>query len=170
MRTLQINPLTRQAFAPFGHVIEKENAEHFPINQGKCERFHDLCAIDLLGDDAKAMISLFQGTHYPSPMRLNMVERHPLGSQAFFPLAARPYLVVVCEDAKGTPTTPQVFLARGDQGVNYPAGQWHGVLTPIGQDQDFIVIDRGGTGNNLEEHHFDDPWIISFDHSALDAK
>lgn len=170
MRSLVIQPLTAQAFAPFGQVIEKEGAEHFPINLGKCQRYHDLCAIDLLGDDAKPMISLFQGTHYPSPIALTLVERHPLGSQAFYPLSARPYLVVVCKDKNGTPDTPHVFLARGDQGVNYPAGQWHGVLTPLGADQDFIVIDRGGTGNNLQEHHFDAPWMITLNASIMDAE
>lgn len=170
MRALPVQPLTAQAFAPFGQVIEKTNAEHFPINLGKCERYHDLCCIDLLGDDAKPMISLFQGTYYSPPIQLNLVERHPLGSQAFFPLGAQPYLVVVCKDEGGTPGTPHVFLAQGNQGVNYPAGQWHGVLTPLKHDQDFIVIDRGGTGNNLEEHHFDAPWIISLDPSTMDAE
>lgn len=159
-KTLTIAPLTAEAFVPYGQVIEKKNAEHFPINAGKCERFHDLCAMDLLGDDARPLISIFQGTHYALPLALTLVERHPLGSQAFFPLANRPYLVTVCKDKDGAPTEPKVFLANGNQGVNYPAGQWHGVLTPIFEDQDFIVIDRGGSGENLEEYHFDQSWLI----------
>lgn len=160
---LKIQPLTAKAFAPFGQVIEKHDAEHFPINAGKCERFHDLCTIDLMGDDARPMISLFEGTHYPLPLTLSMVERHPLGSQAFFPLEAAPYLVVVCKDQSGLPVEPHVFLAQGHQGVNYPAGQWHGVLTPIHKDQNFIVIDRGGTGENLEEYYFNQGWLIESD-------
>jgi ureidoglycolate lyase len=89
-----------------------------------------------------------------------MVERHPLGSQAFMPLGGRPYLVVVCSDGPHGPQQPEAFVARGDQGVNYPPSRWHAVLTPIGEAQDFLVVDRGGGGINLEEFHFPEPYEI----------
>ena len=89
-----------------------------------------------------------------------MVERHPLGSQAFFPLASRPFLVVVAPDEGGRAGEPLAFLTGIRQGVNYKRNTWHGVLTPIGETQDFIVIDRGGDGDNLEEFYYAEPWII----------
>ncbi len=95
MKEIEIKPLTREAFAPFGDVIETENAHSFPINGGKCTRYHDLAKIETAGDKGRPMISLVRGEPYPLPLKLTMVERHPLGSQAFIPLTDNPFLVVV---------------------------------------------------------------------------
>ena len=89
-----------------------------------------------------------------------MVERHPFGSQAFMPLSPRPFLVVVAHDTPNGPGEPHVFLTHPGQGVNFPKGLWHGVLTPIGEAQDFLVVDRAGDEQNLEEHFFADPYEI----------
>ena len=160
-RTILATPLTREAFAPFGDVIETEDAQHFPINGGKCERYHDLATVEVDGPNARALVSIFKGMPYDFPLELTLVERHPLGSQAFVPLQPAPFLVVVCPDGPNGPGAPRAFLTRPGQGVNYPKGRWHAVLTPIGAPQDFLVVDRGGDGNNLEEHHFEEPWIIT---------
>ncbi|MDZ5695783.1 ureidoglycolate lyase [Chelativorans sp. M5D2P16] len=160
MTTVTATPLTREAFAPFGDVIETAGAESFLINGGKCRRFHDLARVEAAGADARVLINIFRAEPYPMPLRLEMVERHPLGSQAFIPLAPRPYLVVVCPDEAGRPGAPQAFVAHPGQGVNYARGIWHAVLTPIGEAQDFLVVDRGGEGRNLEEHFFDNPFEI----------
>jgi ureidoglycolate lyase len=164
--TIAAKPLTRDAFASYGEVIETEGARHYPINNGKAERFHDLATLVAKGDgstanQARLVLSIFKGTPYALPLELKLVERHPLGSQAFFPLQNQPWLVIVAPDENGKPGTPVAFLARGDQGVNYPANQWHGVLTPFGAPQDFLVVDRAGDGNNLEEHHFAMPYTIT---------
>lgn len=159
-RIVTARPLTRAAFAEFGDVIDCDCDTHFPINGGKCERYHDLARVETAGENARVLISIFKGTPYEFPLRLTMVERHPLGSQAFMPLSSAPFLVVVCPDTPDGPGAPQAFLTNGEQGVNYPRSRWHGVLTPIGAKQDFLVVDRGGDGVNLEEHHFDEPWEI----------
>lgn len=158
--TLTAAPLTREAFAPFGEVIEAAGAHHFPINNGRCERYHDLARVEATGENARVLINLFHGTPYALPLRLDMVERHPLGSQAFYPLSTQPFFVVVCADEAGKPGAPRAFVTAPGQGVNYHRNVWHGVLTPIGLPQDFIVVDRGGDGVNLEEFFFDDPWEI----------
>ncbi len=90
-----------------------------------------------------------------------MMERHPLGSQSFSPLSGRPFLVVVADDDGGRPGRPQVFLARGDQGVNYRRNVWHYPLMPLQAVSDFLVADRDGPGNNLEEYFFDEPYMIA---------
>jgi ureidoglycolate lyase len=153
-------PLTKPDFAPFGEVIEKDGSEIRIINNGKCVRHHDLATIDVRGDSARPVISIFAGTAYDMPLTLKMVERHPLGSQAFIPMHDRPFLVVVCPDEEGKPGEPAAFITTPGQGINFPAGQWHGVLTPIGQDGDFIVVDRDGKGDNLEEFFFEEPYTI----------
>lgn len=159
-RILTARGLTREAFAPFGDVIAMEGANHYPINGGKCERYHDLAGVDVAGPNARVLVSLFRGQPYDFPLKLAMVERHPFGSQAFVPLSPRPFLVVVAADEEGKPGAPQVFVTAPGQGVNYRRNVWHGVLTPIGEPQDFVVVDRGGDGNNLEEFFYEEPWEI----------
>jgi ureidoglycolate lyase len=160
MRTLTTEPLSRDAFAPFGQVIEMEGAHHYPINSGSCERYHDLARVELGGVHARPLISLLRSRHFTLPLELRMVERHPLGSQAFYPLSQHPFLVVVATDESGTPGTPRAFVTTPGQGVNIAMNTWHGVLTPLDADADFLCVDRGGEGNNLEEHFFSDSWTI----------
>jgi ureidoglycolate lyase len=160
MKTIRIEPLTRAAFAPFGDVIETEGAHHYPINAGMCERYHDLARVEIAGPNARQLISIAIGKPYSLPLTLKMVERHPLGSQAFIPLSPEPFLVIVGLDEGGKPDIPRAFMTNGAQGVNYPINTWHGVLTPIGNQQRFLIVDRGGDGNNLEEYVFDEPFAI----------
>ncbi len=160
MAVVLIEPLTAEEFAPFGQVIQKEGANHYPINAGMTERFHDLAKVELGGVHARPLISIFRGKPYDLPLTLRMVERHPLGSQAFYPLSPLPFLVIVASDQSGIPELPRAFLTAPWQGVNIAMNTWHGVLTPLQQECDFLVVDRGGEGNNLEEHHFDLPYTI----------
>lgn len=165
---IQARPLTREAFAAFGDVIETAGAQHFPINGGMCERYHDLARVEATGPDARVLVSIFRGNPYAMPLTLKLVERHPLGSQAFVPLSPRPFLVVVCPDTPGGPGTPRAFLTAPGQGVNYARNTWHAVLTPLGEPQDFLVVDRGGTGSNLEEFAFPEPWTIDLPEARND--
>ena len=160
MSRVLIEPLTAAGFAPFGQVIEMAGARHYPINGGMTERYHDLARVELGGVHARPLISLFRGQPYDLPLTLTMVERHPLGSQAFYPLSDRPFLVIVAGDRSSTPDTPRAFLTAPGQGVNIAMNTWHGVLTPLQAPSDFLVVDRGGDGNNLEEHHFTTPYIV----------
>ncbi|WP_112809609.1 ureidoglycolate lyase [Ensifer sp.] len=160
MKEIEIKPLTREAFAPFGDVIETENAHSFPINGGKCTRYHDLAKIETAGDKGRPMISLVRGEPYPLPLTLTMVERHPLGSQAFIPLTDNPFLVVVSEETTEGPSEPIAFRTAPGQGVNIARNVWHGILTPLDDVSDFAVVDRGGEGVNLEEHFFEQPFLL----------
>jgi ureidoglycolate lyase len=160
VKTIRIGPLTRTAFAPFGDVIGVDGAHHFPINAGNCERYHDLARLDVRGGNGRQIVSIFDAKPYELPLKLTMVERHPLGSQAFVPLDDRPFVVIVAPDLDGAPGAPLAFMTAPGEGVNYAANIWHGVVTPIGAAQRFVVIDRAGDGNNLEEHFFSEPFLI----------
>ncbi|QYO75865.1 ureidoglycolate lyase [Devosia salina] len=157
---IHIEPLTAEAFAPFGQVIERAGAHHYPINAGMTERYHDLARIELGGVHPRPLISIFHGQPYQLPLALKLVERHPLGSQAFFPLSDSPWLVIVAEDDGGTPVRLRAFRPASGQGVNIAMNTWHGVLTPLERDSAYLVVDRGGEGDNLEEHHFAVPPVI----------
>ena len=114
----KIEPLTREAFAPFGDVIEASDAaRHFPINAGTTERYHDLADIQL-DAQGRAIVSIFRAQPRMLPFAITMLERHPLGSQAFMPLHGRPYLVAVAPRGEiFSASDVRVFLARGDQGT-----------------------------------------------------
>lgn len=159
-RTIVAEPLTREAFAAYGDVIDTEGPNRYPINSGSAIRIHDQARVEATGPNARVIISVFRGTPYAFPLKLVMVERHPLGSQAFMPLSPSPFLVVVCHDGEKGPGIPRAFLTHPGQGVNYPRNTWHGVLTPIGAPQDFLVVDRGGDGSNVDEFFFGEPYTI----------
>ena len=160
MKVIEIQPLTSGAFACFGEVIEMDGADNFPINAGKCTRYHDLAKIETTGEKARPMISLLRGEPYPLPVVLKMVERHPLGSQAFIPLSQNPFLIVVARETANGPSEPLAFRTRPGQGVNIGRNVWHGILTPLEGVSDFAVVDRGGEGVNLEEHFYAEPFLI----------
>jgi ureidoglycolate lyase len=160
-RSILTEPLTREGFAPFGQVVAAADAQHYPINSGNCERYHDLARIELGGVHARPLLSILRSRSFSLPYTLTMLERHPLGSQAFYPLGPHPFLVVVAPDASGVPGPPRAFVTGPGQGVNIAMNTWHGVLTPLDADADFLCIDRGGDGLNLEEYFFDEPFLVA---------
>jgi ureidoglycolate lyase len=161
---LKPEPLTRAAFAPFGEVIEIEGAHHYPINENTTERFHDLARVDIAAERGRPLINVFRGQPRPLPVAIRLMERHPLGSQAFYPLQNRDYLVVVADPReKLTPQALRAFRATGRQGVNYARNTWHHPLLVLAPDHDFLVIDRGGVGENLEEVWFEESAKIFLD-------
>jgi ureidoglycolate lyase len=160
MREILVQPLTREAFAPFGDVIEIEGAHSFPINHGMCIRYHDLAKVEATGEKARTLVSLLRGKPYELPLKLEMVERHPFGSQAFVPLSENPFLVVAAHEQPDGPSDPVAFLTKPGQGVNIHRNVWHGILTPLEGDSDFVVIDRGGDGINLQEYFYPESFLI----------
>lgn len=161
-----IERLNAAAFALFGDVIELRSAPDVMINRGLCGRHHDLAALDFV-EGGRAGISLFDGTPYTLPHVLDLVERHPLGSQAFLPMSVEPFLVIVAEDDDGKPVRPRAWITSGQQGVNYHRGTWHGVLTPVTRPALFAVVDRIGDGNNLEEVTLDPPFRVIDSHGLI---
>lgn len=152
MKTLDVQPLTAAAFAPFGDVISIDAAtQHFPINGGRAERYHDLAHINT-GADGKPIISIVRSQPSTLPLTVFMMERHPLGSQAFIPLSGQPYLVIVARPG-AAPTIEDLhaFMAKPDQGINYAAGTWHHPLVALNSVSDFLVVDRSGPGENCDE-------------------
>lgn len=151
-------PLTADAFAPLGDVLEVAGDPDKLINQGLCSRYHDRAALDFA--DGRAGISLFNAEARALPYVLEMVERHPDGSQAFIPMTQHPFLVIVAPDTDGKPSTPRAFLTAPGQAINLHRGTWHGVLTPLHAPGLFAVVDRIGPGANLEEYWFDAPYTV----------
>lgn len=158
-RIVIASPLTPGSFARFGDVLEAAGTPDKLINQGLCGRYHDRAGLDF-GPDGRAGISIFDTVPRSLPYQLEMLERHPDGSQAFIPMHECAFLVIVAEDDAGIPAAPRAFLSNGAQGINLHRNTWHGVLTPLASPGRFAVIDRIGTTANLQEHWFDTPWEV----------
>ena len=155
MRQLTIEPLTRTAFAPFGEVIQTTGIPRM-INEGTTERFHSLAVADVMVKDGFAILSIFRAKRRQFPFTVRMLERHPLGTQAFYPLSDDDWLVVVgAKGARPDPASLRCFRATGRQGVNYWRGTWHHPVLVLQPVQSFLVMDREGAGNNLEEYFFE---------------
>ncbi|SET79924.1 ureidoglycolate lyase [Paracoccus homiensis] len=155
--TLHATPITADAIAGLAELIEAAGPADKVINKGLCGRFHDRATLDIEGE---AGISVFQSASFAMPFRMEMMERHPHGSQAFLPMQQGEYLVVLADDRDGRPHAPRAFIAGPGQGVNIGRNVWHGVLCPLSDPGLFMVVDRVTDSPNLEEHWFDEPYLI----------
>ena len=157
-RQISIQPMDAASFASFGDVLTLKSKPDKMINQDMCGRHHDLAKLDFT--DGQAGISLFDAVPRQLPYTLDMMERHPLGSQAFIPLHEHSFLVIVASDMGDKPGEPLAFLTAPRTGINIYKNTWHGVLTPLQAPGMFAVIDRIGNGKNLEEYWLDEEYII----------
>lgn len=151
-------PMTAEAFAPFGDLLDCAGDPDKMINAGLCGRYHDRAVLDF--GDARGGISLFKAEPRSLPYTLDLMERHPDGSQAFLPMSEHSFLVTVAPDDGGRPGAPLAFLTAPGQGINLHRGTWHGVLTPLHAPGLFAVVDRIGPTPNLEEVRLDPPWLV----------
>ncbi|MEM1373402.1 MAG: ureidoglycolate lyase [Pseudomonadota bacterium] len=164
MTEIEARPLTAEAFAQFGDVLDCSGSYDMLINDGLCERHHDRAALDFGPEigDGRAGVSLFRAQPRTLPYELRLIERHPEGSQCFIPMTQNPFLVIVADNPG---TRPLAFLTTPGQAINFHRGTWHGVLTPLNAPGDlvglFAVIDRIGQTPNLEEHVFETPYLIT---------
>ena len=160
MRRIKLTKITADLFKPFGDLLALKDEPDMIINQGMCGRHHNLANIEF-EKGGKSGISLFNAEPRKLPYTLEMMERHPKGSQAFIPMYELPFLVIVANDEGGKPSKPYAFLTEPYIGINFHKNVWHGVLTPLHSPGIFAVFDRIGTDSNLEEHWFKKPYTIS---------
>ncbi len=159
--SLVARPLLRDDFSPFGDVIEIEGArEQLPINQGTTMRFGSVADIDVAAGGGRVSMSIFRSQPVSLPFRLRVIERHPLGTQAFVPMQRVPFLLVVAPPGPAPRIGDlRAFVSNGLQGVNYRRGVWHHPLLAMHEVTDFLVVDRGGPGNNCDEVGISEPGV-----------
>jgi ureidoglycolate lyase len=154
-KTLELMPLTHEAFVSFGDVIEYEGRDFFHINNKMVERYHDLARVDTQESGGRTLISWLRANPNTFPSTVKFVERHQLSSQAFIPLDTNPFVVVVAPRGDTVKVSDlRAFVTNGRQGVNYHRGVWHHVLLVPRRAMQFIVVDRGGPERNCDEFWF----------------
>jgi len=165
MNNLIVEPLTKEAFVNFGEVIEREGSDHFAINNGYTQRYNKLAIVETSAPDDEAIISIFHANKLNYPLRIEMLERHPKGSQAFIPMDRQKFLIVVAPAAdQPEPSEMRAFISNGNQGVNYARGTWHHPILVLEDNSDFLIVDRSGAGSNCDEHFFTDSDIRVLDY------
>ncbi len=161
---LRPQPLTKERFAPYGDVIESAVGSKAPMNAARFERFDDLATVDVQ-DDGRVAVSIARcRVATELPYRIDMVERHPLGSQAFVPLTPCKLVVVVAPPEESVDAQDlRAFVTNGRQGVNYHRGTWHMPLIAFEAGQEFLIVDRAGDLPNCDEHSLDEPVLLAED-------
>jgi ureidoglycolate lyase len=155
--SLQPEVLTRERFAAYGDVIEAALDRSAAMNAARFERFDDLCEVDIADGGHLAMSVARCRTATALPLRVDTVERHPLGSQAFVPLQHCRMVIVVAPPGESVDACDlKAFVTNGKQGFNYHRGTWHMPLIAFDAGQEFLVVDRGGSESNCEEHTLDE--------------
>ncbi|MEM7292410.1 MAG: ureidoglycolate lyase [Pseudomonadota bacterium] len=162
MRELTPEPLCAERFSAFGEIVDLREATQIPINYGLTTRFNDLATVDTLDAGGRTIVNVFRSNPIPLPHKVKIMERHPLGSQAFIPLSQRPFLVMVAPASEEVSAQDLVlFVTDGLQGVNFHKNTWHHYQMVLGEQADFLVIDRGGPGDNLVEREISGEAIIN---------
>jgi len=159
--TLVAEPLTRDRFAPYGDVVEAAIDRKVPMNATRFERYDDLCNVDVK-DDGRVAVSIARCRVATSlPYRIDLVERHPLGSQALIPLTPCKFVVVVAPPEESVEVEDlRAFVTNGRQGVNYHRGTWHMPLIGFDVGQEFLIVDRAPGSPNCEEHSLDEAVML----------
>ena len=158
--TLRAMPITPERFAPYGDLIHASPESKAAMNDAHFERFSGLADVDADGRHASISIARCKVAS-TLPYRFDLVERHPLGSQAFIPMSHFRFFVVVAPAAESVePEDLQAFVTNGSQGVNYRKGVWHMPMIALENGQEFLIVDRGADGDNCDEHFFSDPLTL----------
>jgi ureidoglycolate lyase len=152
--------ISKSNFSAYGDLISTDDINPMDINSGYAKRFDDLANVDTSIDGGKTVVSIFSALKRTFPMKIDMMEKHPLGSQAFMPMKETTFLSFVAPTGESPEISKiQSFIIPPKTGINYKPGIWHFPLIST-EDTDFLVIDRKGSGKNLIIHKFEKEKIV----------
>jgi len=158
--TINPKPITKENFSIFGDMITTNDIKPLEINNGYAKRFDGIANLNTSKDNGETIISIFSALKRSFPMRIGMMEKHPLGSQAFVPMKETTFLVLVAPKSNKLDLNRiEAFIVPPGTGVNYNLGTWHFPLIAT-EDMDFLVVDRKGSGDNLVIENLDNEDII----------
>ena len=158
--TINPIPITKENFSKFGDMITTTDIKPMEINDSYAKRFDGIANLDTSKDNAETNISIFSALKRAFPMKIDMMEKHPLGSQAFIPMKQTTFLVLVApEGDKPDLNKIEAFIVPSEIGVNYNPGTWHFPLIAT-EDMNFLVVDRKGSGDNLVIENIEKEEII----------
>ena len=148
-------PITKENFSKYGDVISTKDIKPLEINNGYAKRYDGIANLNTSNDNGETTISIFSALKRNFPMKIDMMEKHPLGSQAFIPMKETTFLVFVAPKEERLDLNKiEAFIIPPGIGVNYKPGTWHFPLIST-EDMNFLVVDRKGSGDNLVIENLD---------------
>lgn len=149
-KTFTPKAINKENFSKYGDLITTKDIEPLIINDGYAKRFDNIAKLDTSSENGETTISIFSALKRTFPMKVHMMECHPLGSQAFIPMKETTFLCFVAPSG-GKPDLEKIesFIIPPGLGINYKPGTWHFPLIST-EDMNFLVVDRKGTGENLK--------------------
>ena len=152
MKVVKAKKITKKNFSKFGQLIDASKKNPISINDGYAKRYDGIANLNTKKDNGESTISIFSALKRSFPMKVDMMEKHPLGSQAFIPMKETTFLAFVApEGDKPDLDKIESFIIPKGIGVNYNPGVWHFPLIST-EDMNFLVVDRLGGGDNLVLH------------------
>ena len=152
--------ISRSNFSSYGDLISTDDINPMNINEGYAKRFDNLANLDTSKDSGKTIVSIFSALKRTFPMKIHMMEKHPLSTQAFIPMKETTFLAFVAPSGESPEIDKiQSFIIPPKMGINYKTGIWHFPLIST-ENINFLVIDRKGSGDNLIIHKFEKEKII----------
>ena len=154
-KTIKPIPITKENFSKYGDVISIKDIKPLEINNGYAKRYDCIANLNTSNDNGETTISIFSALKRNFPMKIDMMEKHPLGSQAFIPMKETTFLAFVApEEEKLNLNKIEAFIIPPGIGINYNPGTWHFPLIST-EDMNFLVVDRKGSGDNLVIENLD---------------
>jgi len=148
-------PVTKEKFSRFGDMISTSEIKPIEINNGYAKRYDGIANLNTSKDNGETTISIFSALKRNFPMKIDMMEKHPLGSQAFIPMKETTFLVFVAPNGERPDLNKiESFIIPPGIGINYNPGTWHFPLIST-EDMNFLVVDRKGSGDNLVIENLD---------------
>ncbi len=159
-KTITPKPITKENFSNFGDLITTKDIEPITINDGYAKRFDNIAKLNTSKENGKTTISIFSALKRTFPMKVNMMESHPLGSQAFIPMKETTFLCFVAPSGEKLDLNKiESFIIPPGLGINYKPGTWHFPLIST-ENMNFLVVDRKGAGDNLKIQKLDSENLI----------
>jgi len=151
---LQIKKISKDNFSKYGQLVSTKDIESQNINEETTKSFYDLVNIEIYGDDKKCRVNIFKSIKRNFPLEVNMLENHPLSSQAFIPLQKTNFIVVVAPiSSEPDINLIETFLISPEEGINFKPKVWHFPLIAT-ENSNFLTIDKKDSANNIEIYNF----------------
>ena len=135
--TIKAQPLTPEAFAPFGDVLMGLDGSGAPERHEFAARFQNLRS------DARPNLTFMRVPVKDGNIEFRTLERHPFSNQIFVPLNGTRYLVAACPTTQeDTPDFAglQAFIVSGSQATNYHANVWHSPCVALGAPGEILMF------------------------------
>ena len=153
---ININKITKENFFLYGDLISIKDKNSEGINNNTTHSYFDLANINILGEDNNVRLNIFDTKKRIFPLKIDMLEMHPLSSQVFLPMSNIDFIVIVAPiSPKPDLNKIKIFKVSNGDGINFKPCVWHFPLISI-QDAKFITIDKKDAEKNIDIYKFNE--------------